>query len=176
MDAVTKRRIVLTGPESSGKTALTIHLSKHLGAPHALEYARIYLEKYGPEYDYDLLLKIAEGHLAYQQDIIPADAPLAILDTDLINYKVWSEVAFGKFHPELLHELEKESEHLYLLCYPDLPWLPDPLREHPQARMMLFERHKAAIEEFNRPCEIVRGIGEVRYHNAEEAVKRLLAK
>lgn len=174
MDTLKTKRIVLTGAESSGKTALTLHLAKVLHAPCALEYARAYLEEHGPAYDYDLLLTIGKGHLAYQQSQIPATAPLGILDTDLINFKVWCEVAFGRFHPELLAALMRETNHVYLLCYPDLDWEPDPLREHPHARLELFERHRAEIERCQRPYEVVRGIGEERYRNAEAAAQRLL--
>ncbi|MCZ7590892.1 MAG: AAA family ATPase [Kiritimatiellae bacterium] len=172
---MTTKRLVLTGPESSGKSALSEHLAHVLGIPLALEYARFYLEEHGPHYDYDLLLTIARGHLDYQRTKAPPDAPLAVLDTDLINFKVWSEVAFGRFHPELQLALAEESNHLYLLCYPDLPWESDPLREHPHARLMLYERHKAEIERLHRPYEIIRGIGEERYRNAEAAAKRLFS-
>ncbi|HMP76036.1 MAG TPA: ATP-binding protein [Kiritimatiellia bacterium] len=168
-------RLVLTGPESSGKSVLTEHLGQHLAIPFALEYARIYLEEHGPAYDYELLLKIGRGHKLYQDAMVPPDAPLGIFDTDLINYKVWYEVAFGRCHEELLAARAREFNHRYLLCYPDLPWEPDPLREHPNDRLMLFERHKEEIERLGRPYEIVRGIGPARYRAAEEAAARLLA-
>ncbi len=168
-------RLVLTGPESSGKSALTAHLGAFLGVPYALEYARIFLEKHGPSYDYDLLLEISRKHAIYQQAMAPADEPAGILDTDLINFKIWCEVAYGRCHPEIVAGLNRETHHVYLLCFPDLPWAPDPLREHPTQRMMLFERHRAEIERTGRRYEVIRGIGADRYRAAEAAARRLLA-
>lgn len=168
-------RLVLTGPESSGKTALTEHLAHALGVPFALEYARAYLEQHGPAYDYDLLLKISRGHKIYQQTMVPPAAPVGVFDTDLINYKIWCEVAYGRCHAEILEQIEREHHHVYLLCYPDLPWEPDPLREHPHQRMMLFDRHLAEIERLGRRYEIIRGIGLARTQAAEDAARRLLA-
>ena len=95
-------RLVLTGPESTGKSALTAHLAARLGVPFATEYARHYLEQHGPRYDYDLLLDLSRGHQRHQQAAVPPEAPLGLLDTDLINYKIWCEVAYGKCHPALI--------------------------------------------------------------------------
>lgn len=167
-------RLVLTGPESTGKSVLTAHLARRMGLPCASEYARLYLEQHGPDYDYDLLLTIARGHLRHQHTEVPPDARLGILDTDLINYKIWCEVAYGKCHPELIEAMERETHHVYLLCFPDLPWEPDPLREHPNDRLMLFERHRRELEEQSRRYEVIRGHGPARYRLAEAAVTRLL--
>jgi len=169
-------RLVLTGPESTGKSALTVHLAQHLGLPYALEYAREYLEQHGADYTYDILLEMSRGHKAHQARCVPRAAPLGVFDTDLTNYKIWSEVAYGKCHEEIVAALERETSHRYLLCYPDLPWEPDPLREHPHDRMKLFEFHRRELERLVRPYEIVRGSGPERYAQAEQAAARLLAR
>lgn len=168
-------RIVLTGPESTGKSALTVYLAKRFSAPFADEYARVYLERHGPAYDYELLLDLSRGHRAWQAGRIPAAAPLGFLDTDLINYKIWCDVAFGRCHAEILEAMEADRHHRYLLCFPDLPWESDPLREHPNDRMMLFDRHRAEIERLGRRYEIITGTGPEREEKAREAVVRLLA-
>ena len=164
-------RIVLTGPESTGKSALTTHLAGVLGLPYAGEYARTHLEQNGPAYDYRLLLDMSRWHISYQQALVPDTVPAALFDTDLINYKIWCEVAYGSCHPEIIEAMESESHHVYLLCYPDIPWEPDPLREHPNDRMMLFDRHRAEIERLGRPYRIITGLGMERYRAAEEAVR-----
>ena len=169
-------RLVLTGPESTGKSALTVHLAQHLGLPHALEYARDYLEQHGADYTYDVLLEMSRGHLAHQARCVPPAAPVGVFDTDLTNYKIWSEVAYGRCHEEILAALERETSHVYLLCYPDLPWEPDPLREHPHDRMKLFELHRRELERLGRRYEIIRGVGPARYAMAELAAARLLAR
>lgn len=163
---MTRLRIVATGPESTGKSAIVAYLAKNLRLPAANEYARIHLETYGPGYDYQLLLDLSRWHTAYQRACFPPSAPVGLFDTDLINYKVWCEVAYGKCHPEITEAMEAETDHAYLLCFPDLPWQPDPLREHPDDRLMLFDRHRTEIERLNRPYVVIKGTGEDRYQAA----------
>lgn len=167
-------RIVLTGAESSGKSTLTRQLGELFGLPAALEFARFYLEENGPEYDLTLLEKMARLHRIYQTEQIPLDAPLGIFDTDLLNYKIWAEEVFGHCPQEILNDIELETTHAYLVCAPDLPWEPDPLRENPHNRERLFEKHLAEIQNLGRPCEIVRGCGDERLACATEALTHLL--
>jgi nicotinamide riboside kinase len=167
-------RIVLTGAECSAKSTLTRQLGEALGIPCALEFARFYLEKNGPDYDYELLRNMARLHREYQRVQVPPAAPLGIFDTDLINYKIWAEEVFGKCPAEIEAGIQDEAGHRYLLCAPDLPWEPDPLRENPTDRDRLFELHRAEIERLGRRYEIVRGTGDERLKNAEAALKRLL--
>lgn len=166
-------RVVLTGPESTGKSSLTAHLAQKFRVPCAMEYARIFLEAKGAAYDYALLRELAAGHVAYQREQVAATEPLGVLDTDLINYKLWCEVVFGHCHPEILAALERETNHVYLVCAPDVPWTPDPLRENPHDRPALFERHLREIERLHRPYVIIEGLGHVRYDQAEAAFQKL---
>lgn len=117
---------------------------------------------------------MARQHWAYQQAHVPASALIGLYDTDLINYKIWAEEVFGRCPREIEQAIRKEQHHVYLLCEPDLPWKPDPLRENPDDRQRLFERHRQEILRLNRPYEIVRGIGSQRFQNSETALKKLL--
>lgn len=167
-------RIIITGAESSGKSTLARQLGERHNLPYALEFARIYLEKNGPKYDLDLLKEMARLHLIYQREQVQPSAPLGIFDTDLINYKIWSEEVFGHCPEEIIRGIQLETSHLYLLCAPDLPWEPDPLRENPTDRDRLFERHLCEIQNLGRPYKIIRGCGVERLANAEAALKKLL--
>ena len=166
-------RIVLTGPECTGKSTLAAQLSRRWGVPCAMEYARIYLEAHGPAYDYELLGEMARAHVAYQRERVPASVPLGLFDTDLINYRIWCEVVFGRCPPSLIEALEREENHVYLLCAPDLPWEPDPLRENPNDRPALLDRHRREIERLGRRYILVEGEGEQRIRNAEAAFRTL---
>lgn len=167
-------RIVITGAESSGKSHLTQHLGNSLQLPYALEYARYHLEENGPEYDLELLLQMSRLHLDYQQRNVPIAAPLGFFDTDLLNYKIWAEEVFGYCPAEISSRIQDESNHRYLLCKPDLPWEPDPLRENPDDFHRLYQRHRSEIIRLNRPYEEVEGVGQERNRNAEIALQRLL--
>ena len=168
------KRIVLTGPESTGKSRITAYLADRFRLPAAQEYARIYLEKNGPAYDYDLLLQLSRLHKKHQDEQVSDVAPLGIFDTDLINYKIWCEVVYGKCHPEIITAMEAETHHVYLLCYFDIPWEYDPLREHRSDRPKLFERHKQEIERLGRPYIVITGLGEERFEKSALAMEKLI--
>jgi NadR type nicotinamide-nucleotide adenylyltransferase len=168
------RKIVLTGPESSGKSWLAQNLARHFNEPWAPEYARIYLEEHGSNYTFDTLEQIIKGHLAHQQKYIEKTESIIFLDTDLINFEVWEEVVFSKTHDFLEKAIQKEHDHLYLLTYPDLPWEADPLRENRDNRLEIFERHKMEIEKRGRAYKIIRHQNDHRLTHAIEAVNNLL--
>ena len=167
-------RVVVTGPESSGKTTLTLELAERLNIPFALEYSRVYIAEHGPEYEYDTLLTMAREHLVYQREQVPEAAPIGLFDTDLTNYKIWCQEAFGRCHDELLKWEKAESDHVYLLCAPDIEWESDPLREHEGQRDYLFELHVQEIQRLGRPYSIVRGLGDARLESAVEGVQHLV--
>lgn len=160
------RKIVITGPESTGKSWLTKKLGEHFQVPFADEYARYYLEEHGPDYDFETLETIIQNHKTHQHQIISQATELVFLDTDLLNFKTWEQLVFGKTHDFLEKEIAKESDHLYLLTYPDIPWTPDPLRVNPDNRLELFELNLDLIKKLNRPYQIVRGGYDDRFKNA----------
>lgn len=167
-------RVVITGAESSGKSTIVEHLGRQFHLPYALEYARYYLEEHGPEYDLELLIQLSERHLEYQRKEVAPAEPVGIFDTDMINYKIWAEEVFGHCPDQISRRIENESAHVYLLCKPDLPWEPDLLRENPDDREMLYQRHLSEIKRLDRPYTIVEGVGPQRLANAEAAMKRLI--
>jgi NadR type nicotinamide-nucleotide adenylyltransferase len=139
------QRISLTGPESAGKSSLAAQLAAHYGTAWVPEYARAYLETHGPAYTLPDLEAIARGQLA-AEDAATAQA-LLFCDTDLLVVKIWAENAFGTCPAWVLAELEKPRYALTLLLAPDLPWAPDPLREHPDPaqRWHFYELYRAEL-------------------------------
>jgi len=57
------KKIVIIGPESTGKSTLSEQLAAHYKTVWCPEYAREYLLKHGTNYTYDDLLTIAKGQL-----------------------------------------------------------------------------------------------------------------
>lgn len=166
--------IVLTGPESSGKSALCQALSKTLNCPWVSEYAREFLEDKGTDYDYETLIEIYQGHLKKQHLALKNNPKLILFDTDSINYKVWSQRVFGKVPEDIEKGMQRESTHHYLICYPDLAWEPDRLRENPHDRKDIFNEHQQLIVELERPFQIVKGQKEERLKNSLAALQRLV--
>ncbi len=166
--------VVVTGPESSGKSALCESLSNALDCPWVPEYAREFLEDKGPGYDYETLIEIYQGHLKKQESALKNNPEFILFDTDSINYKVWSQRVFARVPDPIEKGLQDEKAHQYLLCYPDLPWEPDRLRENPNDRLDIFFEHQQLIEGLNRPLKIIKGQKEERLKNALAALHQLV--
>lgn len=130
------KKIVVIGPESTGKSTLCKELAEHYNTLWCPEYAREYLLQNGTDYTYDDLTKIAQGQLTLedylQQEI---DEEYYFVDTDMYVMKVWYEVAFQHCPTWILKTIAKSTSDLYLLCNTDLPWTQDELREYPDLKM-----------------------------------------
>lgn len=71
------KKIVIIGPESTGKTILSEQLARHFDTMWCPEYAREYLLQNGIQYNYDDLLKIAQGQVVmedYCESVLNAPA------------------------------------------------------------------------------------------------------
>jgi|SRR5450755_432161 NadR type nicotinamide-nucleotide adenylyltransferase len=139
------KKIVVTGPESTGKSTLCEQLAAKYTTEWVPEYARQYLLELGRPYVYDDLLIIAKGQLE-QEDRIMASLkiPLLFIDTDMYVMQVWCEFVFGKCHAFILDQIVKRKYDAYLLCNTDLPWVADELREYPDlgSRERLYHMYK----------------------------------
>lgn len=163
--------IILTGPESSGKTTLTKALSHHFGWPYVAEFARTYLTHLNRKYDFEDVQLMAQGQ---QQAALAARTPglPLIHDTDLLTYLIWSEDKFHRLDASLQpdwHQVDT-ARPLYLLCRPNLAWEPDPLREDPHRLPYLFDRHIHHLERLQLPYIIIDELGDARIQQAIQAV------
>lgn len=155
-------KIVLTGPESSGKTTLCNMLSIHFNIPFAKEYAREHLQYIKKNYVKEDLLKIAKRQLNAEKNI-------TLLDTDLITIKIWSEYKYGSCDKWILNHIEKQKseDRIYLLCKPDIQWEQDQLRETPLERMKLFRLYEKELIKLKHVYFIIDG---------EERKKKAISK
>lgn len=139
------KRIVIIGPESTGKSTLSRKLAEYYQTVWVPEYAREYLLKNGIQYSYNDLLTVAKSQLA-QEDRLAATArnKLLFVDTDMYVMKVWCEFVFDACHHWILDRIAERPYDLYLLCNTDLPWVEDELREYPdlESRLRLYRMYK----------------------------------
>ena len=175
------KKIVILGPESTGKSILCTQLAKHYNTQCCPEFAREYLLAHGNNYSYDNLLTVAEEQLKLEEKTIQAanakQKSAIFIDTDMYVMKVWCEFVFDKCHPWILNQVAERKYDLYLLCKSDLPWVKDELREYPdlQTREKLFRIYKDLMINQSAPWIVVSGNHKQRLQNAVDAVDRLLA-
>lgn len=174
------KKIVIIGPESTGKSTLCEQLAAHYKTSWCPEYAREYLLTHGKQYDYEDLLTIAKGQLAMEDEYIAmmdvsGSRPL-LIDTDMYVMKVWCEFVFGKCHRFIHDQIIERKYDLYLLCNTDLPWVKDELREYPDlhTRQKLYHIYKDIMINQPVPWINISGNNEERLLKAIAAVDMLL--
>lgn len=149
-------RIGIIGPESTGKTTLAKEIAERYHGTYVAEYAREFVEHKGTtEVTYEELCEIAKEQI---KGLEIRDEGLVVYDTELIVTKVWFDYAFGRW-PEWLDEAIKQYPmDLYVLLYPDIPWVPDPARSNGSdaIRLELFERYKKEVDELGIECWMVK--------------------
>jgi len=166
--------IVITGAESTGKTELTKQLGTYFGAPFYPEFARGYIEGLNRKYNYNDIEIIAEKQKGQYLEALNSGAEYVFLDTWLIITKVWFETVY-KTCPGWIDPAIKNAEiFAFLLCCPDLPWVPDSVRENGGAkRLKLHQTYKNNIEKLNFNCCEITGLGEKRFLNAVSVLNNL---
>lgn len=135
--------ILVTGPESSGKTTLAVRLAAALDGRYVAEAARAYLTERAGKYSEADLPLIWSAQRAAEDDARQSDASFVVCDTGPEVIQVWAEVKFGRAAEDVVRAVKERPYDLILLCTPDLPWEPDPLREAPDGRerQSLFNRY-----------------------------------
>lgn len=153
------RKVVILGPESTGKSTLAKDLAQYYGCPCVPEFAREYIEKLDRPYEYADLEKIGRGQIELEDQKAKDARGLLICDTDLQVIKVWSEHKYEKVSEWILEEIQKRRYDLYLLTDIDMPWEADRQREHPdpQMRKYFFDVYKNHIVQTGIPFKIISG-------------------
>ena len=173
-------KVVLFGPESTGKTTLSRQLARHYNTVWAPEFARDYLqEKWNNERkicEQEDILPIAEGQIQLENDLAKKADKLLICDTDLLETKVYSEEYYGGFVDPLLDEAAiANSYDIYFLTYIDTPWEEDDLRDRPEQRLEMFNAFENTLKKYNRPYVLLKGDKETRFKKATEIIDKLIA-
>ncbi len=174
MEAI--RKIVVIGPESTGKSTLSAALAAQYNTLWVPEYAREYLDGLAGEYTEADLLKIARGQILLEEQSAAQAKGLLIADTDLYVLKVWSEHKYGRCAAWILNEIARRKYDLYLLTYIDIPWQDDPQREHPEPEMRhyFYDVYKDIVQNSGVPWVEVRGTLEERMQTATAAIDQIL--
>ncbi len=161
------KRIVISGPESTGKTELSLNLAEKLETIFVPEYAREYVENLHRKYSYADVENIARYQIAQENIFAEKAHHILIFDTWLIITKVWFDLVFGKCPEWVISHIRETPIDLFLVCGTDLPWISDPVRENGgEKREQLLQLYCNEIKSFGFKYELVEGIGAARLENA----------
>lgn len=165
-------RVVVTGPESTGKTTLARHLAGRFDTAWAPEAARGYLARLGRPPSLTDIEAIARLQLESEEAAARDARGLLVCDTDLLATRVWSEHYFGVCPGWIAEEAARRPYDLHLLCRADVPWVDDGLRDSPGLGPRFEGAFRRALRETRRPFVELSGSWADRQ---ERAVAALLA-
>lgn len=156
------KRILITGPESTGKSDLAVALAHNYRGVVVPEYARAYIENLGRSYEYMDVESIAEQQLKQYNDSIN-EQKLTFFDTWLIVTRVWFELVYDNVPAWIDKGISQARFDMVLLCATDIPWVPDLVRENGGAmREKLLDKYKYELDKFGMEWVLVTGTGEER--------------
>ncbi len=164
-------KIVVTGPESSGKTTLAKDLATALGCPCVPEFARPYITHLGRLYNYNDLKIIALGQQTWEDWFCRwySPTPFLISDTDWSVIRIWELYKYGTV---VITSPPPPLADLYLLCSPDFEWQPDPVREHPRERPALFALYLSLLCATGARYHIMTGNPKTRLETARQLIRK----
>lgn len=170
-----KARIIITGPESTGKTGITKYLSEFYNTVYVPEYAREYVEKLRRRYTYEDVAHIARKQIELEKELYDRARGILFYDTFLVLTRTWFQVVYKDVPAWIDDHIREGGWDLFLLCKYDIPWEKDPVRENPgEMRRKLFDMYHEQIRQLGIPCRIITGSGDTRYSNALKAVREFM--
>ncbi len=169
------RKILITGPESTGKSTMSKALAAHLDTYYVPEYARSYLNYIQRPYTQTDLLQIAKGQVLLEDAYIHIANKYLVVDTDMTVMAIWSQEKYGNINPWISKELVSRTYDLVLLMDADLPWVYDSQRENPNDRKRLLYLYRQSLEARGLAYHLISGNHKYRINNALKIVSQVFS-
>ncbi len=167
------KKVLITGPESTGKTTLARLLAERFQTVYAHEYAREYIDRKGAWIEDADIPRIAIGQLALEDERLQQANQFLFCDTDLLATKIYSEHYLGACPPAVVDAANEREHDLILLLDIDVPWVADSQRLEPWNRAYFFDWFRRELEERKRPYVLISGDWEERMARATHEVEAL---
>ena len=168
------KRIVLTGPESTGKTFMSEKLASYYNTVWVKEYGRDYFALKNGKLILEDIQHIANGQIKLEEEAMSENPKLLFCDTDLIVTQIWSEIYFKECPQKVIAQSYERKYDLYLLMNIDIPWHDDGTREFPHLREWHFNRIEEELKKRKLNYVIVSGNFEKRFTFIKEHLSTLL--
>jgi HTH-type transcriptional regulator, transcriptional repressor of NAD biosynthesis genes len=173
-----KKKIVVVGPESTGKSTLTKKLSEHFKGDLVQEFGREYTdENPAKEMDVSQFEEIAHYHKKLiDKTFDEGDSPFVFIDTEALTTYIFGQMYLGpKFYSEKIMNIVLEQKFdLILLCDIDVPWVDDGTRDFPHKREEHFHQLKSALKLFDMNYKLVCGNYDDRFRLAKKYVNEII--
>lgn len=171
--------LVLTGPESTGKSWLAATLQAQFGGVVVGEYVRYFIDQQQRDTCYADISTIAQGQLDWEDKARAEWPELLILDTHLLSNLLWSRELFGDCPAWIEDALLARRYDLNLLLDPQgVPWVDDGQRCQPQLaeRIGFFEDCRDWLVRHQQPFITLQGDWAERQVQALSRVRQWLAE
>jgi NadR type nicotinamide-nucleotide adenylyltransferase len=171
-------KIVLFGPESSGKSSLAEALAEEYNTEWVPEFAREYLqEKYNNSAEVCApsdLIPIAKGQIQMENKSAKKARNYLFCDTNVLQTLTYAKVYFEDFQNAVLEQCVEQHEYTYyFLTYIDTPWVADDLRDKPEERIEMFSIFENTLIQKNLPFTTLKGDLKQRLQKAKSIIKTL---
>jgi NadR type nicotinamide-nucleotide adenylyltransferase len=168
------KKIVLYGPESTGKTTLSKQLAEYFNTIWIPEFARVYLEeKNSPVEESDIPI-IAKGQIELEDKAIQKANKFLFCDTDVLVTKVYSEHYYGNC-PSWIKEIAYNRQYeLYLLTNNDIPHVADSLRDRADRREEMFSLFETELILSKKPFKRITGDFSSRFKQAVKTIEVII--
>ena len=167
------KKICIYGPESTGKSRLTVDLARHFDTTFAHEIARDLLVDNNITAEDVIRIGRAQTQLVLEKT--QAANKILFCDTDLITTQIYAAHYLGSTPSELI-DLERQTHYdLYCLLDIDVPWIADPLRDFGDRRAYMYAVFKAELDKSGIPYIKISGNWEVRKKAVVEVVNQWLS-
>ena len=156
------KRVVICGPESTGKSTMTRNLAAHFKTNFVDEFARDFLQnKWNNKQEVcskEDLLEIAKGQIELENLKIKKSSKLIFCDTNILTTIAWSKTHFNEFCDPWIQRKAKTLKYdYYLILNTDIPWVKDDLRDRPKDREKMFIAHKKELDYASVDYDIING-------------------
>jgi NadR type nicotinamide-nucleotide adenylyltransferase len=168
------KRVVVFGPESTGKSTLARDLARHYDTAWVSEYARGYLDNKRARYEQDDFPLFVAGQHAAEEALARQANRVLFCDTDALTTVIFHRLFYGMAPDCLVAAADSRRYDLYLVLDVDVPWVDDGQRDPPGNREALRDRYLSELAARGRPAVLIRGSWPERFAAACRAVDELL--